>query len=170
MGMRTTAARRAGGLAIALLLLSACGSNGNGSSTNGSSGTTVSTKPAGSGTVLVDSSGRTLYFTDQDTASEIACVGGCAQVWLPLTVSAATTPTAPGGVPGTLGTMARPGGSSMQVTYDGKPLYTFTLDSQPGALTGNGVTDQFGSTRFTWHAAFTAGGVGSSSTPQLPGY
>jgi len=58
----------------------------------------------------------------------------------------------------------------MQVTYDGKPLYTFTLDSQPGELTGNGVTDQFGGTQFTWHAAFTTGGASSSSTPQLPGY
>lgn len=170
MGMTTTAARRVGGLAIALLLLSACGSNGNGSSTSGSSGTTVSTKPASSGTVLVDSSGRTLYFTDQDTANTIACMDACAQVWLPLTVSAGTTPTAPAGVPGALGTMARPGGGSMQVTYDGKPLYTFTLDSQPGALTGNGVTDQFGSTTFTWHAAFTTGSAGSSPTQQMPGY
>jgi predicted lipoprotein with Yx(FWY)xxD motif len=170
MGMTTTAARRVGGFAIALLLLSACGSSGNGSSTSGSSDTTVSTKPAGSGTVLVDSSGRTLYFTDQDTASKIACTAGCAQVWLPLTVSAGTTPTAPAGVPGAVGTMARPGSSAMQVTFDGKPLYTFTLDSQPGELTGNGVTDQFGGTQFTWHAAFTTGGASSSSTPQLPGY
>jgi predicted lipoprotein with Yx(FWY)xxD motif len=169
--MTTTAARRVGGLAIALLLLSACGSNGNGSSASGSSSTTVSTKPAGSGAVLVDSSGRTLYFTDQDTASKIACVDGCAQVWLPLTVSAGTTPTAPAGVPGMLSTMARPGGGGgMQVAYEGKPLYTFTLDSQPGALTGNGVTDQFGSTKFTWHAAFTTGTASSSLTPQLPGY
>ena len=170
MGMRTRAARRVGGLAIAVVLLAACGSSGNGSSTSGSSGTTVATKPAGSGTVLVNSSGMTLYFTDQDTAGKIACTGGCAQVWLPLTVSAGTTPTAPAGVSGSLGTMARPGSSSMQVTWDGKPLYTFTLDSQPGALTGNGVTDQFSGTQFTWHAAFTTGSAGSSSTPQLPGY
>jgi len=170
MGTMTTAARRVGGLAIAVLLLAACGSNGNGSSTGGSSGTTVSTKQAGSGTVLVDSSGRALYFTDQDTASKIACVGGCAQVWLPLTVSAGTTPTAPAGVTGELGTMARPGGSGMQVTYEGKPLYTFTLDGQPGAVNGNGVTDQFGGTRFTWHAAFTAGGGSSEPTTRMPGY
>lgn len=170
MGMTTTAARRVGGLAIALLLLSACGSSGNGSSGSGSSDTTVSTKSVGSGTVLVDSSGKTLYFTDQDTARKIACVDGCAQIWLPLTVSAGTTPTAPAGVPGTLGTMARPGSSSMQVTYDGKPLYTFTLDAQPGALTGNGLTDQFGGTSFTWHAAFITGGASGSSTPQYPGY
>jgi len=170
MRMTTTAARRVGGLAIAVLLLAACGSNGSDSSTGGSSDTTVATRPAGSGTVLVDSSGRTLYFTDQDTASKIACVEGCAQVWLALTVPAGTTPTAPAGVPGTLATMARPGGG-MQVTYDGKPLYTFTLDSQPGALSGDGVTDEFGSTQFTWHAAFTAGsGSGSASPYPMPRY
>src|SRR4029450_5140957 len=113
MGMTTTAARRVGGFAIALLLLSACGSSGNGSSTGGASDTTVSTKPAGSGTVLVDSSGRTLYFTDQDTASKVACTAGCAQVWLPLTVSAGTTPTAPGGGPGAGGPVARAGSSGL---------------------------------------------------------
>ena len=44
------------------------------------------------------------------------------------------------------------GGS--QVTFGGKPLYTFVQDS-PGQVTGNGVTDSFGGTSFTWTVAST---------------
>jgi hypothetical protein len=47
------------------------------------------------------------------------------------------------------------------VTFDGKPLYSFVQDS-PGKVTGNGFSDSFGGTNFTWTAA-TAGGAPSNS-------
>ena len=52
------------------------------------------------------------------------------------------------------------GGS--QVTFGGKPLYTFVQDSS-GQVTGNGVTDNFGGTSFTWTVAST-GQVSSSAS------
>jgi predicted lipoprotein with Yx(FWY)xxD motif len=56
--------------------------------------------------------------------------------------------------------MAGKGGN--QVTFDGKPLYTFAQDSA-GKVTGNGVTDSFGGTSFTWTVASTGATSTSSS-------
>jgi Secreted repeat of unknown function len=42
-----------------------------------------------------------------------------------------------------------------QLTLDGAPLYTFTLDKAPGEVTGDDLTDSFGGVEFTWHAAVT---------------
>ena len=164
--MRTTAttARLVGGLTLALLLLAACGSGGDSGSAGSGSNATVSTGQACSNTVLIDSTGRTLYFTDQDSGGTIACGHACARIWTALTVPVGTTPTAAPDVPGRLGTMTRPDGAT-QVTYDGKPLYRFTLDQQAGAVSGNGVTDNFGNTVFTWHAVFTQGGGTDMGSP-----
>jgi hypothetical protein len=49
----------------------------------------------------------------------------------------------------------------MQVTYNGKRLYTFTLD-HPGQVTGDNFRDAFGGQAFTWHVARI--GKGSSSS------
>jgi predicted lipoprotein with Yx(FWY)xxD motif len=114
----------------------------------------------GVGSVLVDRSGRALYTADQESDGTIRCRGGCAAVWLPLEASG--TPTGSDDVSGELGTVERPDGA-MQVTYDGKPLYRFAEDTEPGVVTGDGLSDDFGGTTFTWHAvtedgASTGGG------------
>jgi predicted lipoprotein with Yx(FWY)xxD motif len=76
--------------------------------------------------------------------------------WVPLTVSAGTIPTGGAGVTGVLATVTRPDGSN-QVTYDGRPLYTFTPDGGPGKSGGNGARDSFGGTDFLWHAVAISG-------------
>ena len=169
MGTTGRHARRLGGLTLAVLALSSCGSDGPGAGGSGSENptATVSTRQVDQGTVLVDANGRTLYFTDQDTESSIACVDDCARIWTALTVPAGTTPVAAPGLPGTLGAMARPDGAT-QVTYDGKPLYTFTLDQGAGAVSGDGLSDNFGPTTFTWHAIFTSGSGGGDDVPTAP--
>jgi predicted lipoprotein with Yx(FWY)xxD motif len=48
------------------------------------------------------------------------------------------------------------------VTYQGKRLYTFTLD-KPGKVTGDGFMDAFGDHKFTWHVVHPT--AKSSSTP-----
>jgi predicted lipoprotein with Yx(FWY)xxD motif len=96
------------------------------------------------GTILVDAaSGMTVYiFTDdvKDSGTS-ACTGGCITAWPALTVPAGGTPTGGPGVTGTLGTITRPDDGSLQVTYNGLPLYFFANDQAPGDL--NGVYDKW---------------------------
>jgi predicted lipoprotein with Yx(FWY)xxD motif len=102
-------------------------------------GDTVSTAESDLGTILVDAEGMTLYTFANDTAGsgESACIGSpCEPAWPPLTT--AGEPTAGDDVTGELGTIERPDGS-MQVTYDGLPLYFFAGDGAPGDTNGEGV-------------------------------
>jgi predicted lipoprotein with Yx(FWY)xxD motif len=63
-------------------------------------------------------------------------------VWKPLVVPAGVTPKGPV----KLGTVKRPDGRT-QVTYKGRPLYSFNAD-KPGEANGEGLKDVG-----TWHAA-----------------
>jgi predicted lipoprotein with Yx(FWY)xxD motif len=150
----------------AALVLSACGSSKSSSPTTtaSSSGGTSSTVSArnvsGTGTVLVDAKGDALYSPAEEASGKILCTGGCTAVWVPLTVAAGTTPSAGAGVSGKLGTVKRPDGKR-QVTWNGRPLYTFAEDGGPGDVMGNGATDNFSGMSFTWHVATT----GSAPAP-----
>ncbi len=107
------------------------------SSTHSSSSATVDTADIpGLGTVLVNSSGRTLYLFTTDKQATPTCTGSCATAW-PL-LAANGTPTAGSGVGASLlGTVHNPNGST-QVTYNRWPLYTFIGDSGPGVAHGQG--------------------------------
>jgi predicted lipoprotein with Yx(FWY)xxD motif len=160
-------------LAIAILPvlaigLAACGGSSNDSSTSAANpagtGATIATKSiSGTGTVLVDSSGAALYTNDMDRTGKIACGTGCTAIWVPLKAPSGGPTAADTAVGSKLGTVTRPDGSS-QVTFDGKPLYTFVEDA-PGQATGDGVSDQFGGTHFTWTAARSGGGSSGSGSP-----
>jgi len=150
---------------IGILLLAACGSSATEEAAPAPASTTVA---VGNADALVDAKGMTLYFTDQDTSSKLACASNaCLQFWKPLTVTAGQTPTGPEQVADKLGTLKRPDGS-MQVTYDDKPLYTFTLDKTSGQVNGNGLTDSFDGSSFTWHA-ITATGAAPAPATSEPG-
>jgi predicted lipoprotein with Yx(FWY)xxD motif len=100
---------------------------------------TVMAKSAGGSTVLVDgANSMTLYQFASDTAGsgKSACTGGCATTWPPLTVASGTAPTAGTGASGTLATITR-GDGTMQVTYNGFPVYHYSGDSAPGDTNGN---------------------------------
>jgi predicted lipoprotein with Yx(FWY)xxD motif len=103
------------------------------------SGSTVDAKPVGSnGTILVaGSNGMTVYnFTkDVKDSKTSACTTGCITKWPALTVAAGVTPVAGSGVTGTLGTITRDDGT-LQVTYNGLPLYFFSGDKAPGDSNG----------------------------------
>jgi len=147
-------------IAIAVALAACGGSSGGGSATAASSGgDTVSVAEIeGTGNVLVDSSGQALYASEQETAAgKVLCTGACNSFWQPLTVSGGTPS---GSVPGQLGVMKRPEGS-MQVTFNGMPLYTFTQDG-PEEVTGDGFKDAFEGENFTWHVVSTGGGSAQS--------
>ncbi len=85
------------------------------------------------GQILADSSGMTLYLLTQDSPTFSACSGSCASLWPPLTVTG--TPTLAAGLSGTLTTLKRADGT-LQVEYNGMPLYTFAGDNKPGDVNG----------------------------------
>lgn len=166
---RTTSALAA--LAAAsVLALTACGGGGSASSApaGGSGGTISTTSVDGVGDILVDSAGNALYSPDQESGGMIACTGPCASVWVPVTVSGGDQPTGTADVEGKLGVVQRPDGSD-QVTFDQEPLYTFAPDGGPGTVTGNGLSDTFGGTSFTWHVA-AVGPVSGNATSTRDGY
>jgi predicted lipoprotein with Yx(FWY)xxD motif len=104
------------------------------------------------GTILVNSQGMTLYHLSGEVNGKFICTStACLGVWHPLIASSSGTPS---GTVGSLGTVKRPEGT-IQVTYKGTPLYTFTGDKQAGETKGQGIKDVG-----VWSAVTT----GSSST------
>jgi len=153
---------------VLAVALAACGSSGGSSSTTAStaanttasSSNTVSTKSvSGTGTVLVDSKGDTLYTNNQDTSSKIACTGQCTSFWIPLKAPSGGQPTSSDSA-----VQAKLGVLQGQVTFGGKPLYTFVQDTSPGQVTGNGFMDSFGGTNFTWTVATPSGSAASGGS------
>ena len=159
-----------GGVAITLAA-SGCASGSNSAGTSAATGSSAVSERnvAGVGAALVDGDGKTLYFSDQESADTVHCVDACLQFWTPLTVASGVSPTAGTGVTGMLSTTSRPDGHT-QVTYGGKPLYTFSLDGSVGQAKGNGFRDAFGGTQFTWHAAVVSGTASAPSSSGGNGY
>jgi len=181
-GVRTRRAALAGlaGLAgaAAATVLVACGSAGGTASGGGhpAAGKPVVTARhlTGLGTVLVSGSGKTIYSPEQETHGQILCTGSCLSFWFPVTVTSGTSLHAPAGLSGVLGTVRRHDDGRTQLTYNGKPLYTFKLDQSPGQARGSNFTDSFGGTSFTWQAVTTSGGAAGSGagapSTSGPGY
>jgi predicted lipoprotein with Yx(FWY)xxD motif len=129
-------------------------------------GTTVSTRTVrGLGTVLVNSSGRTLYFNTEELSGKILCTGACLGFWFPATTPSSAAPRLAVDLAGKLSTIRRPGTKEFQLAYQGKPLYTFRFDASAGQAKGNDFTDHFGSMTFHWHAVVTASTTGSKTAP-----
>jgi predicted lipoprotein with Yx(FWY)xxD motif len=110
--------------------------------------TVLQARAIGGVTVLTDDEGYTLYWFGPDTATKSACQASCARSWPPVTGPATWGP----GVTGTIGAIARPGGS-LQATYDGHPLYTTTADTGAGQTKGDGVWSHGGE----WHEVTVPG-------------
>jgi len=134
--LRTLASPRAMLVAVplaALLLASGC------SSSPGGQTVTVMASSVGSvGTVLVTSSGHSLYVYIHDDHRAVTCtaVDNCDGDWPPLMLPSGDTLAAGPGVKSSLlGSDPDPAGGRV-VTYNGWPLYTFTGDDIPGVATG----------------------------------
>ncbi len=99
-------------------------------------------------TVLTNNKGLTLYSLSVEKNGRFVCTdSACLSLWRPLLVPAGRKPTGP--VP--LGTVRRPKGGGIQVTYRGRPLYRFVEDAKPGEVNGDGFRDVG-----TWHPASTS--------------
>lgn len=114
------------------------GSGGGGAATasNSSGGATIGTAEIeGLGPILVDSEGMTVYEFTVDKGTKSECYGGCESAWPPVVAKGKPTAGA-GAMASALGTTKRKDGT-LQVTYEGHPLYTFAEDSAPGEANGN---------------------------------
>jgi predicted lipoprotein with Yx(FWY)xxD motif len=112
---------------------------------------TVQLRHTSLGSILVSSSGRTLYEFTSDHANKSSCVtiSGCSEIWPSLRASG--HPTAGAGIKASLLSST----SGNQVTYAGHPLYTYSGDSGPGKTSYVGAK-QFGG---TWYAINASGGT-----------
>ncbi len=106
------------------------------------------------GTILVNGGGHTVYAFTRDSRSHDRCAAtpGCTGIW-PL-VTSAGTPTLGAGVKRSLVGTIKVGGAR-QLTYAGRPLYTYIGDAGPGDTSYVGQ-QQFGG---TWVALNGAGQI-----------
>lgn len=93
---------------------------------------TVTATSVGGFEALVDAEGRSLYLFTMDQGTTSACTGACADTWPALTVDG--EPTAGEGADQALLEVV-----DGQVAYNGHLLYTFSGDTAPGDVNGQGV-------------------------------
>ena len=161
------------GLVAAVALAAGCGSMSAAGSNGGAGAANTTVQTANSSklgtSVLVNHKGMTLYTLSAERGGRFICTtssmipGGsasCLSLWHPLTVAKGSTPTGAA----QLGTITRPDNGATQVTWHGRPLYTFTGDKAPGDASGNGFKDVG-----VWKAA-TLGSSSSSSSSGGGGY
>ncbi|MCH7736887.1 MAG: CHRD domain-containing protein [Chloroflexi bacterium] len=111
------------------------------------------------------SDGMTLYLFTKDERNVSACAGPCADKWPPLLTSAA--PMAGEGVDADrLTTIERSDGSS-QVVYNGRPLYHFADDQNPGDTLGQDFVDKWFVVTADGGAVFTSAPVNASESAEL---
>jgi predicted lipoprotein with Yx(FWY)xxD motif len=158
----------------ASLLLAACGSSSSSNTTSSaasaqpaaqtgsssSSAAVVKTASNSLGTILVNSQGMTLYHLSGEVNGKFICTSAaCVGIWHPLIAPASGVAS---GV-GSLGSVKRPEGT-VQVTYNGTPLYTFTGDKQAGETNGQGIKDVGVWSAVTTSSSSTAAASTSSSS------
>jgi predicted lipoprotein with Yx(FWY)xxD motif len=149
---RATASRLAT-IALAVTGLAVVAIAPAGAATGQTTATEISTtKDAKHGTFLV--AGNTVYTLKP---SKTACDAKCLKAWPPVLLPAGTTTATAGtGVDASkLGTKTTADGS-LQITYNGAPLYWFVKDKAPGQVKGD-VTDKWGK----WAAIVTKAGTSS---------
>jgi predicted lipoprotein with Yx(FWY)xxD motif len=149
--------------AVAALWLAACGSSAPSSSAASASGAalihTASNKVGDhTQTVLKNAKGLTLYYFTPDTATKVACTGGCVSNWPPLLATSGTLTSNPA-LPGELTVLN--GANGNQVLYNGHPLYTYIKDGDTSDAYGQGIGGK-------WFAAtFDLAAVTATSAPPV---
>jgi predicted lipoprotein with Yx(FWY)xxD motif len=105
------------------------------------------------GMILANGRGFTLYEFTKDTPGKDNCVSNptCARLWPPLTTKGKIV-AGKGVKRSLLGTIKLPNGKT-QVTYAGRPLYTYIADGGPGETSYIGVFQSGG----RWYAMDGAG-------------
>jgi predicted lipoprotein with Yx(FWY)xxD motif len=93
------------------------------------------------GTVLVNSSGMTLYRFTPDSKGVNTCtaVAACNKFWPRLLVKGTAKPKVGAGASTSLASTIKQPKGLTQVTYGGFPLYTFAGDKKAGDVNGEGL-------------------------------
>lgn len=107
------------------------------------------------GGVLTTKEGRALYTFDKDSPGHSNCSGGCLTAWPPFVVTDAAMADADF-------TVIKREDGTQQWAYEGKPLYLFSGDANPGDMNGdnkNGV----------WHL-IRIGAKPAAAKPSSSGY
>ena len=119
---------------------------------------TVNATTTDLGTFLTGEDGKTLYYFANDTAPGASvCEGDCITNWPLFLLEEDETLEAGEGVTGVLATFPRADGS-MQVSYDGRPLYYFAGDAAAGETNGQGRGD-------VWYVAAVDGTLNGPAAP-----
>jgi predicted lipoprotein with Yx(FWY)xxD motif len=92
-------------------------------------------------TILTDKDGKALYYSKQDTLGKMSCTGNCTYAWAPLLFKGKGPVTASTTLPGKLTTHKTVNGN--QVAYNGHYLYTFSGDSTPQDIEGQGRDNEW---------------------------
>lgn len=146
---------------IASALLAGCGGGGSSAGVGGSTlpppttNGVLATAVIGGQPAFVNRAQHAVYTFDGDTvANQSNCTGSCAAVWPPVAPPNVTL-TSP------FASFTR-GDGTTQLSYSGKPLYTFVNDTKPDVASGDGVGG--------FHVARPAAGSGNGVPPGMPGY
>ena len=153
--MKRTHAFLAIGLASAASAATVASAEGGTPAARSSRAATVQLRHTSLGSILVSSSGRTLYKFTRDHPGKSSCapISGCAETWPALKTGA--KPTAGAGVKAPLLSSIKLPSGGKQVTYAGHPLYTYSGDSEAGATSYVGAK-QFGG---RWYALNASAGT-----------
>jgi len=153
---------------VAALSIAGCGGDGDDASSgaggNGQGSAAANEPPASGrptivssasvselGEVIVDSEGFTLYDFHKDTGGSPSCYDACAETWPPL-LADGDLQASEGAEESQLGIVNRTDGT-VQVTYAGYPVYTYTGDEEAGEANGHDI-DSFGA---EWYALQPSG-------------
>lgn len=91
--------------------------------------------------LLTNIKGFTLYTFDPDGEDESTCYEACAKVWPPILLNAADVKKVKAPF-----TVAERNDGTLQLNFDGRPLYLFANDKKPGDTLGDGLGG-------VWHIA-----------------
>lgn len=136
---------------VLMMVVSACGNTTSTGSTQNTPAATVKPTTASTSTVqtaqatvngkatmiLTNAQGMTLYYFTPDIPTKTACAGGCAKAWPPLLFTGSGAPTSSTSLPGTMSVLNGVNGN--QVEYSGYLLYTYSGDTAPGQIKGQGL-------------------------------
>jgi predicted lipoprotein with Yx(FWY)xxD motif len=133
---------------LAFFVVAACGTTTTASTSNptssspaagGAAATIAVASNSKLGQILVDGSGRTVYLFQADKGTASVCYADCAVAWPPVITHGAPQAGA-GATAALIGTTTRKDGS-LQVTYNGHPLYYWVADHNPGDTTGQNLNN-----------------------------